>query len=85
MRRVLLALPLLMSLSNCAEYQAAYTGYAKEVKTAAQNVNDDAAQAERDALCALPYSAVQRNVGKVPGFQEGYVKMCGPIGAGSAQ
>lgn len=73
---VLLALAFAASLTGCAGVQQAVQAYGTIAVTGAHAAADTVVQAQKIALCDLPYSAIQRHPEIVPAVQS----LCGPVG-----
>jgi uncharacterized protein YceK len=70
-------LVLAASISGCASVQQAIQGYGTVAVTGAHAAADTVVQAQKVALCDLPYSAIQRH----PEIQPAVQTLCGPLQA----
>jgi hypothetical protein len=80
MRKFLFAaVALLPILTGCAEWQSVAKATHAQATQVAQNVNDDALTVSIQAICAQPYSSLQRNQGTTKGLVTALPALCGPL------
>lgn len=72
---ITLACGLAASLTSCASVQQAIQGYGTVAVTGAHAAADTVVQAQKVALCDLPYSAIQRH----PEINPAVESLCGPL------
>lgn len=71
----LFALAVAAAMSGCASVQQAIQGYGAVAVTGAHAAADTVVQAQKVALCDLPYSAIQRH----PEINPAVESLCGPL------
>jgi uncharacterized protein YceK len=68
-RTIVLAIMLTFGLAGCSSLQQAIQGYGTVAVTGAHAAADTVVEAQKVAMCDLPYSAIQRHPEIIPAVQ----------------